>query len=169
MMLAGIIGLASVPLSTNLQWRRPALREALASLREGWSVFLSMAAGSISYSTNVFLLNLRSGPADVAYYSAAYRLIVAIRMLVSPVVTAIYPHISHMASQSRNSALAYLRKYSLFLAAPFLLVGLVLIAAAPLVIRFYGPKYAPATILLQILALSPFFWLCKIATLLFSC
>lgn len=157
LMFAGIVGLASVPFSTNVQWRRPAFSEAMFALREGWSVFLSMAAGSISYSTNIFLLNLRSGPAEVAYYSAAYRLIVAIRMLVSPVVTAVYPHISHMASKSRTSAVQYLRKYSLIMAAPFFFVGVALIICAPIVIRFYGAKYTPATILLQILAMSPFF------------
>lgn len=154
---AGIVGLATVPFATPVKLRKPNFGEAIQSLREGWSIFLSMAAGSVSYSTNMFLLNLRSGPADVAYYSAAYRLIVAIRMLVSPVVTAVYPHISHMASKSRSNAVAFLRRYSLVLAAPFLLAGIILIAAAPLVIRFYGAKYTPATILLQILALSPFF------------
>ena len=116
-----------------------------------------MAASSISYSTNVFLLNLKSGPADVAYYSAAYRLIVAVRMLVSPVVTAVYPHISHMAAKSRTNAVAFLQRYSLILAVPFFLAGLVLIGTAPLIIRFYGHKYAPAAVLLQILAMSPFF------------
>lgn len=156
MMVAGIVGLITVPLVTPVRWLKPNLAEALRSLREGWSVFLSMAAGSVTYSTNLFLLNVRSGPADVAYYSAAYRLIVAVRMLVSPVVTAVYPHISHMAAKSRSNAVEFLRRYALILAAPFLVMGLVLIAAAPLVVRFYGAKYTPAAILLQILAMSPF-------------
>ena len=153
---AGIIGLITVPFVTDVRWFKPNLEEAFQALREGWSIFLSMAASSISYSTNVFLLNMRSGPADVAYYSAAYRLIVALRMLVSPVVTAIYPHISHMAFSSRSNAVAFLKKYSLVLAGPFLAAGIVLILTAPLIIRFYGQKYLPAAVLLQVLAMSPF-------------
>ncbi len=153
---AGVIGLVTVPFVTDVRWLKPNLQEAFQALREGWSIFLSMAASSISYSTNVFLLNMRSGPADVAYYSAAYRLIVALRMLVSPVVTAIYPHISHMAFSSRSNAVAFLKKYSLVLAAPFLVAGIVLIVTAPLIIRFYGQKYLPAAVLLQVLAMSPF-------------
>lgn len=153
---ASIIGLITVPFATPVRWITPSIAEAIDALKEGWTVFLSMAASSISYSTNVFFLNLKAGAADVAYYSAAYRLIVALRMLVSPVVTAIYPHISHMAFNSRSNAVAFLKRYTLVLAAPFLLAGLVLIAAAPLVIRFYGPKYMPAAVLLQILALTPF-------------
>ena len=154
--IAGIIGLVSVPFMTSVRWRKPSFKEALDALKEGWAIFLSMAASSISYSTNVFLLNMRSGPADVAYYSAAYRLIVALRMLVSPVVTALYPHISHMAFSSRSNAVAFLRKYTVVLAAPFLAAGILLIFTAPLIIRFYGSKYLPAAILLQILAMSPF-------------
>lgn len=154
---ASIVGLITVPFATSVKWVRPSFQEAIEALKEGWPVFLSMAASSISYSTNVFLLNMKSGPADVAYYSAAYRLIVAVRMLVSPVVTAIYPHISHMAFNSRENAVAFLKRYTLVLAAPFLLLGFFLIAAAPLIIRFYGAKYTPSAVLLQILALTPFF------------
>jgi len=116
-----------------------------------------MAAFTLSSSTSIFLLGLRSGPTDVAYYIAAYRLVVAIRALVDPVKTAIYPHISHMAARSRQDAVAFLRKYSLILASPFLAVSLVLLVFAPLIVKLlYSPKYQPTVLLLQIQAMSPF-------------
>ncbi|MGA8029520.1 MAG: flippase [Bryobacteraceae bacterium] len=154
---AGILGLVSIPFLTSVRFVRPSVREAVGALREGWSVFLSMAAMTLSSSTNVFILGLRSGPVDVAYYSAAYRLTVVIRMLVSPVVTALYPHISHMAVKSRENAIEFLRKYALLLSAPFLAASIVLlIGASPIIRILYGAKYAPAIPLLQILAFSPF-------------
>ncbi|HEY3936885.1 MAG TPA: flippase [Bryobacteraceae bacterium] len=155
--LAGILGLISVPLLTQARFVRPSLREIFIALREGWPVFLSMAAMTLSSSTNAFLLGLKSGPTDVAYYSASYRLIVAIRMLVSPLVTAIYPHMSHMAVASREDAVTFLRKYGFVMAAPFLLASAVLFfGAAPIIHLVYSAKYQPAVPLLRIMALAPF-------------
>jgi len=155
--IAGILGLCTIPFVTSVRFVAPTVREAFNALREGWPVFLSMAAMTLSSSTNIFILGLRSGPVDVAYYTAAYRLTVVIRMLVSPVVTALYPHISHMAVNSRENAVAFLRKYALVLSAPFLAVSVVLFAGASPIIRIiYSAKYIPAISLLRLLAFSPF-------------
>jgi polysaccharide transporter, PST family len=156
MMLAGILGLCTVPFLTCARFVMPSVKEAFTALREGWPVFLSMAALSLQ-SSNIFIIGLRSGPTDVAYFSAAYRLIVAVRMLVSPVVAAIYPHISHMAVSSREDAIRFLRKYTLMLAAPFFLASVALLLGSSPVIRIlYGAKYIPAIPLLRIMAFSVF-------------
>lgn len=155
--VAGIVGLVTVPFLTSVRWTTPSMRETFTALREGWPVFLSMAAMTLSSSTDTFILGLRSGPADVAYYTASYRLIVALRMLVSPVVTAIYPHMSHMAFSSRENAIVFLRKYGFMLGVPFLAASLVLFAGAtPIIKILYSAKYAPAIGLLRVMALSPF-------------
>ncbi len=157
MLVAGLLGLCSVPFLTSARFVAPSVQEAFTALREGWPVFLSMAALSLSSSTNIFILGLRSGPVDVGYYMAPYRLVVAVRMLVSPVVTALYPHISHMAFSSRENAIAFLRKYALILAAPFFAASVVLFAGASPIIRIiYGPKYITAIALMRIMAFSPF-------------
>jgi PST family polysaccharide transporter len=154
---AGVVGFCTIPFLTPARLVLPSFRETVNALREGWPVFLSMAALSISGSTNIFILGLKATATDVAYYTAVYRLIVAARILVSPVVTAIYPHISHMAVKSRENAVALLRKYALVLAAPFLLGSVVLFAGAPLIVRLvYGAKYIPAIPLMRIMAFTPF-------------
>jgi polysaccharide transporter, PST family len=152
-MLAGVVGLITVPILTKVRFVTPTLAEIFTALREGWPVFLSMAAMTLSSSTNVVILGLRSGPKEVAYYSAAYRLLVAMRMLVQPLVTALYPHISHLAVTSRAGALAFLRKYAMILSAPFLGASLFLLLGAwPIIHILYGQRYAPATRLLCIMA-----------------
>ncbi len=157
MLVAGLVGLCSVPFLTSARFVLPSVQEAYMALREGWPVFLSMAALTLSSSTNIFILGLRSGPKDVAYYVAPYRLVVSVRMLVSPVVTALYPHISQMAFSSRENAIAFLRKYALILAAPFFLASVMLFAGASPIIRIVcGPKYIPAIALMRIMAFSPF-------------
>lgn len=156
--IAGLVGLCTVPFLTQIKLVRPSMQETITALREGWPVFLSMAAFTLSSSTSIFLLGLRSGPADVAYYIAAYRLVVALRALVDPVKTALYPHISHMAAKSKEDAVLFLRKYGFLFASPFLLGSLVLLVAAPLVVKvLYAPQYTPTVLLLRVQALSPFF------------
>jgi polysaccharide transporter, PST family len=158
MAIAGVVGLITVPFLTPVRWAIPSVREALTALREGWPVFVSMAAMALTASTNILILGLRSGPTDVAFYTAAGRLIVALRMLVSPLVTALYPHISHMAFISRENAIAFLRKYGPMLMAPFFAGSLILFAgASPIVRILYGVKYVQAVPLLRILAFSPLF------------
>jgi polysaccharide transporter, PST family len=155
--LAGVVGLCTVPFVISIRLVVPSLQETFSALKEGWPVFLSMAAFTLSSSTSIFLLGLRAGPRDVAYYIAAYRLVVALRVLVDPVKTAIYPHISHMASKSKRDAIQFLQRYGFLLTSPFLLASLVLFVFAPLIVRLlYGEKYAPAIPVMRLLAFSPF-------------
>ncbi len=124
--------------------------------------FLSMAVrpGTLTSNTNIFILGqIASSTAEVAYYTNATRLIVAMRMLVNPVVTALYPHISHLASKSTGGAIAFLRKYSLLMALPFLVMSIVTFAFAPLIVhKLFGTKfdYTPSIMLLRILSPQPF-------------
>ncbi len=155
--VAGVIGLITVPFVLKSRWVAPTWQETTRALREGWPVFLSMASFTLTSATSILFLQLKGGPKDVAYFLASYRLVVALRALVDPVKTAIYPHISHMAARSKEDAIFFLRKYGLLLTSPFLLASLVLLLFAPLIIKLlYGAKYAPSVPVMQILALSPF-------------
>lgn len=155
--IAGVIGLATVPFVLKGRWVAPTWDETWTALREGWPVFLSMASFTLTSATSIVLLEFRAGPTEVAYFMASYRLVVALRGLVDPVKTAIYPHISHMASRSKQDAVVFLRKYGLLLTSPFLLGSLVLLFFAPMVIHIiYGAKYAPSVPVMRVLALSPF-------------
>ncbi len=155
--VAGLIGLATVPFVLKSRWVSPTWDEVSTALREGWPVFLSMASFTLTSATSIVLLQLKAGPTDVAYFSAAYRLVVALRGLVDPIKTAIYPHISHMASKSKQDAVAFLRKYGLLLTSPFLVGSAILLAFAPLVVHLlYGAKYGPSVPIMRVLAFSPF-------------
>jgi PST family polysaccharide transporter len=157
MVVAGLAGLLSVRRVAPLRWTSPGWREVYGALRSSWAVFLSMAGLSLTASTNIFILGFVATPAEVGYYSAAYRVIVALRMLVSPIVTAIYPHISHMAASSKQNAVRFLKRYSLLLALPFFFVSVGLWIGAPLIVDIlFGPRFAPTKGILRILAPQPF-------------
>src|SRR5947208_3880761 len=62
--ISGVVGICTIPFLTNIKWVMPSMEEAITALREGWPVFLSMAAFTLSSSTSIVLLGLRSGPTD---------------------------------------------------------------------------------------------------------
>jgi PST family polysaccharide transporter len=155
--VAGAISLAMVPAICKVRFRLLPWREVADVLRDGWPVFLSMAALTLTSTTNIVILGFVTSAAEVGYYVAAFRLTVALRMLVGPIVTALYPHISHMASKSTAGAMLFLRKYALVLAAPFLAISIILFVAAPLIVHIlFGSKYEPTILVLRIMAFSPF-------------
>jgi PST family polysaccharide transporter len=160
--LGGLIGLVAALRLTSVRFAVPPWREVTARLREGAPVFISMAAMTLYGSTNVFLLGLFSNNTEVGHFSGAWRVIVALRMLVAPLVTAIYPHISRVAANSQADGVRFLRRWAMVLSAPFFAGGVVLFVTAPwLVPLLLGPKYHASIRLIQIMAFSP--CLCSIA------
>jgi len=157
MVVAGVASLITAPLLTRVKFCPPSWADIVQALKEGWPVFLSMAALSLSGTTNIFVLGLIAPPAQVGFYMGAFRLIVAGKALVTPIVTAIYPHVSHMAANSPEATVRFLRRYSLVLASPFLVSSVLTLVFAPLIVRLLlGPKFPETVPLLRIMSFSPF-------------
>jgi polysaccharide transporter, PST family len=155
--VTGALSLVMVPMLFGIRFRLPDRAAMLESLREGWPVFLSLAAMTLVFSTNIFVLGLVATPAQLGHYMAAFRLIVAVRAMVGPGVAALFPHISRMAAQPGGNVVGFLRKYWWVLAGPFLLASIVMFAAAEWIVRIlFGPQYENTVLLLRILSLSPF-------------
>ncbi len=157
MVLSGLVSLFTIGPVTGVRLVRPTWVEMREELKGSWPVFLSLAANTTYTSTNTFVLGLVSTPVMVAYYSNAFRVIAALRGLVSPLVTAIYPYISRIASGSSRDGVRFLQRYSFILSSPFLLASIALLLGSPLAVKlFFGTKYAYTGVLLQVMSLSPF-------------
>lgn len=155
--IAGLAGLASVPFLSPVRWKMPRYKDVRESLISGWPLFLSLAATSFAAVTNVVILGFFSTPAEVGYYSGAQRIIAALKTLVGPLVTAIYPVVSVKAGRSEREAVGFIQKYALLLSGPFFLIGVFLVFAGPAVIRLVlGPKYDASMLVMQVMAMSPF-------------
>ncbi len=157
MVVAGILSLFMVRRMTGVRFIWPAWGGVWGELKGSWPVFVSVAASTTCPSTNMFLLGLTAPPEMVAYYANGFRLIVAIRMLVSPLVTAIYPYVSNIAVSSSKNAVGFVQRYAFLLSAPFLAVSVILMAVAPLLVHvIFGPKYVYTGVLLQVMSPAPF-------------
>ncbi len=153
---AGLIGLFSLPRVTQARFVPVTRAEVLDTFKDGWHVFLSTAAITIYTRGNTFILGLMAGDVAVGYYGSALRLVESGKGLVSPLSTAIFPHVSRMAHEDPPAAFAFLRRHTGRLMLPFVGISLILLAGAPLLIRILnGPSYMPAVPLLMIMSPIP--------------
>lgn len=155
--VAGAVGLLYVRRLTGVSLTRTSPAEVRRTLTEGWHVFLSSAAIKVYTTSNTVILLLIASNAEVGYFTSASKLIEAGKNLISPLSTAIYPHVSRKAAGSREAAVYFIRRNLFRLTAPFAIVSLGLLIAAPIGIRFvYGNDYDQAIRLLQIMSPIPF-------------
>jgi PST family polysaccharide transporter len=158
LLVTGLAGLAALPWAAPVRFIRPSRAQVRDLFREGWQVFGSLFLANACPPSNVVILGLVASPVEVGIYSAASRIIFPLRNMVAPLVNAIYPHVSRLASQAPERALRFLRRYALLLSLPFLVLALGLVAFAPAVVRLlYGPQYADTTLLMRVMGASP--WL----------
>ena len=155
--ISGAIGLAFVFLVLKIRPVKPARADMREAMVEGWPVFLSMAAITVTSSSNTVILGMLASPAQVGYFSAATRLLVAARALINPVTNAVYPHMSLLASRSREEALRFFRRRLVWVPVPFLAASVALFVGAPYIVRLvYGACFAETGVLLRVMSLAVF-------------
>ena len=140
------------------EWRRfrPRIGRHIASLIAR-SLPLGAAAIAISvyYSIDTVLLGLFRSPNEVAYYAAAYRIILPILALAGAVGTVAIPRLSLLEAAdpgSADEAAARLSRQMILWALPVAVGGA--IVAGPLVRTVYGPDFTPAELPFRILIFS---------------
>ncbi len=156
LLLAGIAGYLGFRRATTARLVPVSWAEVQQTLVEGWHVFISTAAITLYTRSNTVVLGLVASRADVGYFSAAQRLVDAGKALVFPLTTAIFPHISRMSAESPERAVAFIRRHTWKLTAPFAFISALWLFGAPLVGRIlFGPKFTPSIPLLQVMSPIP--------------
>ena len=141
----------------RLRWSLPSRADLWEQAAAGWHVFVSTAAINIYTTSNTFVLGLICGETAVGIFSAANKIVQAVLGLLTPISQSIYPHLSHMAAQSRQQAVQFIRKVlHAFAPAGLLISLLLLLGAAPIVHLALGAQYTQSIAVLRILALVPF-------------
>ena len=155
--IAALVGLLYAPAQTGVKFTRISLADLGRTYREGWHLFLSTAAMTLYTRSNTFILGFVASEAAVGAFAAASRLVEAAKSMVFPLSTAIFPHVSRLGKDSRESVVGFIRKYTPFIAAPFALISLIFIAGAPLAVRLlYTHRYDSSIPLMQIMGALPF-------------
>jgi PST family polysaccharide transporter len=152
-----ISGLAGLVLAWRIiAFSCPTPGDMFAAIKEGLTLFLSVATTTLYASCNSFLLGLVVHDFTiVGYYAAAEKLVSAALRLQAPISQAVFPRLSALAHQSKIAALRLGRQAFYTLGGLGLGAFAVFGAAAPYVVRLVlGSQYLRAVGVLRILSIN---------------
>lgn len=150
--ISGIIGIYIVIKQFKVKVVIPSLRQVKYHLYESSQYFLSRVSVSIYTSSNVFILGLFTNNTVVGYYTAAEKIFMIAKSVVSPLADTIYPH---MANSSNKQFFKKIFKLSVVLNTTFCLV---LFFFSNLIIKtIYGVNFLDSVILLKVFSIAQLF------------
>lgn len=154
---AGVLGLWVIYKNFKVNFTLPNLESIKYQLKEGWYIFISTVSISLYTTSNTFILGIFTNNTIVGYYAAAEKIIKAIQGLLSPISQTVYPHISKLASESKERALNFIRKLVKIVGSISFIISLSIFIFANLIVNIIlGPQYQQSIIVLRILAFLPF-------------
>ena len=128
-----------------------AVRNALAGSAK---TFIPRNASTLFSVGNTFLLGFFARPEIVGFYAGADRICRALTGLLAPASEAVYPRLSHVATQSRNRTLRLARLGALIMCSVGMAMAAFMWLLSPLLVRLLlGPGYEAAIAPLRILSL----------------
>ncbi|HEY4087014.1 MAG TPA: flippase [Bryobacteraceae bacterium] len=132
-----------------------AVRNALAGSAK---TFIPRNVSTLFSVGNTFLLGFFARPEIVGFYGGADRICRALTGLLAPASEAVYPRISHLATQSRDRTLRLARLGALIMCGVGIAMAAIMWVLSPLLVRLLlGPGYEAAIMPLRILSLlAPF-------------
>ena len=151
-----VAGLVSFWLLINRLGVRPVIptrRQIIRELKGGWNIFVSTIAISLYTISNPFILGLFTNNTIVGYYSAGEKVVRAAQGLLMSLSQTVYPHISTLASQSREAAMDFIRRLFKMFVAPFFLISLCLFFFASILSNLLlGEQFANSIPVIRILS-----------------
>jgi polysaccharide transporter, PST family len=157
MLLAGLVGLIACLHSMEIRLQWPLLQDLKSCASDGWHLFISMASVSLYTNTNVFLVGILAGNTQVAYFSAAEKLIRALSGMVGPITQAAFPHVNSLARASSEVALAFIGRSLKWMACITLLPAMVIfLFAGQISVLCFGHNAAGAVPVMRWIAPLPF-------------
>lgn len=148
--------LASLLLAGSWSRFRPVFgRHIPVTILRGLPLGAAAIAITIYYSFDTILLGIFRGGDEVAYYAAAYRIILPILALAGAVGTVAIPHLSFLVAEGGPAAereVAGLSRQMVLWALPIAVGGA--LAAEPIIRLVYGPEFLPAAAPFRILVWS---------------
>jgi PST family polysaccharide transporter len=154
--IAGLIGVTFGIRKFSLRPVLPDRKSIVAMLHDGRHLFVSTAAITLYTNTNVFLVGAIAGNTEAGYFSLADRFIRAVTGLAFPVIQATYPRVVRMMADSRDHALAFIRKLIVRVAIIAFAVGVAILALArPIAHVTFGRDALAVVPVIRLAALFP--------------
>jgi O-antigen/teichoic acid export membrane protein len=132
-------------------------------VRSSAPIALIALIGILYQKISVYMVSTLDGPAPTGWFSAALRVMEASKVIHLAVLTALYPvmaHVSNMAPPAGEGGMQWKKpwqgdfkqSWKLLLAGAVAVSLVIFIFAGPIILRLYGPEYAPAVEGLRLLS-----------------
>lgn len=150
---AGLLAVGMVLRRFRVPVRVPSPADLREQLRQGWYIFISQVSISLYTSTNTLILGFLASNTVVGYYTAAEKIIQAVKFAPSPFFHAIYPHSAQLADRDPAAAKRFLARIARFTALGAALAFAVMFGfAEPIVVLLLGESFRPAVDIYRIFA-----------------
>lgn len=160
-LLIGVVGIGLLIKNGGIIWAMPALKDIAIRIRVGFPLFLSMSAVSLYTVSNSIILGLIAKHEQLAFFSAAQKLVSAACSVFVPINQALYPRISNSFHSKFSDGLRIV-KLTLYveLAIGLSLTVLIFVFAERLSVGIFGAAYLPAARILRSLSVLPVLLAC---------
>ena len=156
-LLAGIIALFMLSVSKRNLFLIPPKNEIIRKIKNGWEIFISTVFINLYTNTNIVILRLLTNDACVGYYSAASKLIEAVKGLFMPVSNAIFPHVAALVKVDSKKAIVFLKKTIKIIGFSSLIISFGVFYFASFIVHIImGNAYDGSIIVLRIISVLPF-------------
>jgi PST family polysaccharide transporter len=106
---SGIGSILIVRFILEIRFTQPKLEAIKIQLITGYNLFMAEFYMAILAYSNIIILGFMAGNTSVGIYSAAEKVIRAAAGLLSPVINAVYPHVSKLVFENFNQGITYIR------------------------------------------------------------
>lgn len=140
----------------NIRIKKPSLCLIKKMFHDGMAVFASVFSSTLFNNTNIFVLGLFTSDVDVGKYAVAEKIVKAFILLSAPVSTGIFPHVSKLFNESRESAVVFLQKVAKYGSILFISISIILFTFSDLLVKIVnGHQEETISILVKIMSLLP--------------
>lgn len=141
----------------NIKFLKISFNRIINVLNDGKAIFASLVFVNLYSYTSVVILGFYETPKNVGYFTAAERLILIVRsVLTMPLALAFYPFVGKAFAENREAGLRIVQKLIPFIFYSLGLVTIAMILLAPIFIPlFYGDKFLESISIFQTLAVIP--------------
>jgi O-antigen/teichoic acid export membrane protein len=139
-----------------LPWRArvPDWRALWPMLRTSWPFVFMLVLNAVYFRVDMLILTIFRSSAEVGVYGLAYRIIESGLFIPAMFGGLLLPHLSRLRTQPAQSTRLLNESLRAAALAAFLVVGLLIVLARPLIVFFSGNDFLPAASLLVLLSLA---------------
>lgn len=153
---ASLIAFYIINTTFGVSFYFPPLKSIATELKEGFALFISSVSVTLYNSSSILILGLFGGDLVTGYYSAAEKVTLVLRQLLSVLSQAIYPHLCKLSIDGMSAIKSFWEKIFIpLLVIIFLLCSLVYVFAQEIAFFLIGHLNRETSFLIRIMAFIP--------------